>query len=130
MLGCIIDCQFLRFVIVGLVSNSILFIAYLFLTKCGVDSKIAMTALYVIGVFQSFILNKKWTFSHGGKNMSGFVAYICLYAIGYLLNLWALFLLVDKLNFQHQWVQGLITVLLAGFFFLAQKFIVFKSDNQ
>lgn len=56
ILGCIIDCRFLRFVIVGLVSNGILFIAYLFLTKCRVDSEIAMTALYVVGVFKKFYI--------------------------------------------------------------------------
>ena len=126
----ILDYQVLRFGIVGLVSNGILFVAYLALTEFGVGSNTAMTALYATGVLQGFIFNKKWTFSHDSQTLKTFTAYVFLYAIGYLINLVILFLLVEKLGFRHQWVQGGAILLLAGFFFLAQNFFIFKTDNH
>lgn len=125
----ILDYRVLRFAIVGLISNGILFLAYLVLTECGMGSKIAMTVLYVTGVLQGFVFNKKWTFSHDGQVLKTFTAYVFLYAIGYLTNLLIFFVLVDELGFQHQWVQGGVTLFLAGFFFLVQRFFIFKTAN-
>ena len=45
-----------RFVIVGLVSNIVLYLIYLLITTLGVSYKIAMTMLYVIGTLQTFVV--------------------------------------------------------------------------
>ena len=61
-----IHSQFFRYAIVGLISNVILYLAYLLLTGLGLGHKTAMTLLYAVGILQSFLLNRQWTLGlHG-----------------------------------------------------------------
>ena len=117
--------QMFRFAVVGLVSNLVLYLVYLALTEWGVGPKTAMTGLYVLGVLQTFVFNKRWTFRHRGHVTPAFVRYVIAYAIGYVLNLAVLWLLVDHLGLAHQWVQGGMILTLALGFFLAQKYWIF-----
>ena len=119
--------QFFRFALVGLGSNLLLYLAYLGATGLGMGPKTAMSILYVTGVCLTFIFNRNWTFGHGGHLPTAFAAYIGLYGFGYLINLLALYLLVDRLSYDHRWVQGTMILVLAVFFFLAQKFLVFRK---
>lgn len=125
-----ITAQFTRYAIVGLASNFILYILYLALTELGMGYKSAMTLLYVVGVAQTFIFNKKWSFRHGGNVAGAFTRYTSVYAAGYALNLFALWLFVDRMVFPHQIVQGIMIVTLAVFLFLAQKYWVFAPGMR
>lgn len=118
--------QFLRYGIVGLVSNAIGFILYILLTTVGIRPKLAMSLLYIVGTLQTFLFNKKWTFSYNGKLRSTFGRYFSIYAAGYLINLSVLILFVDRLGYQHQWVQGIMILVLAVFLFVMQKLWVFR----
>jgi len=129
-MGTTISVQFTRYAIVGLVSNFVLYMLYLTLTALGMGHKSAMTLLYVVGVAQTFIFNKKWSFRHGGNAAGAFTRYATAYAAGYVLNLFALWLFVDRMGFPHQIVQGIMIVTLAVFLFLAQKFWVFATVNR
>lgn len=121
--------QMVRFGIVGLVSNAVLYLAYLALTALGMGPKLAMTLLYAVGVAQTFLFNKRWSFRHGGAYGPAFVRYCIAYAVGYAINLGALALLVDAMGYPHQAVQGVLILLLAAFFFLLQKFWIFPADD-
>lgn len=57
--------QFIRYATVGLVSNAVGFMLYLAFTAACMEHKMAMTLLYGIGVAQTFIFNKRWSFRHG-----------------------------------------------------------------
>jgi len=123
----IIGKQFLRYAVVGLASNLLLFLAYLLITQRGVGHKTTMTLLYAGGVSLTFVFNKNWTFSHQGHVTKTFIAYVLIYAMGYIFNLIALYLLVDKFEYRHQWVQGFMIVILAVLLFMLQKFFVFRK---
>lgn len=123
----VIQIQLFRFALVGLSSNLVLYLAYLSVTSLGMGHKTAMSILYVTGVCLTFVFNRNWTFGHGGHLPRAFAAYIGLYAFGYLINFLALYLLVDRLGYDHRWVQGTMILTLAVFFFLAQKFLVFRK---
>lgn len=125
-----ITAQFTRYAIVGLASNLVLYMLYLALTALGMGYKSAMTLLYVVGVAQTFIFNKKWSFRHGGNAAGAFTRYATAYAAGYALNLFALWLFVDRMGVPHQIVQGIMIVTLAVFLFLAQKYWVFTPDMR
>ena len=118
--------QFIRYALVGLVSNALLYAAYLVLTRLGTEPKLAMTLLYVAGVAQTFVFNKRWSFRHGGLHGPAFVRYCAAYALGYVVNFLALLLLVDHLAWPHQLVQGVMIFLLALMLFALQKFWVFR----
>lgn len=122
--------EFLRFAIVGVFSNIVLYLAYLWLTTLGMGHKSAMSLLYALGVAQTFLFNKRWTFRHDAATHTALLRYIMLYAFGYLFNLLMLMLLVDRTGFPHQWVQGGMILLLAVVLFCGQKYWVFHTPKN
>ena len=119
--------QFFRYAVVGLISNLALYLAYLLLTELGMGHKTAMSLLYATGTSLTFLFNRNWTFGHDGHLTKAFAGYATIYAMGYLFNLVALYLLVDRLGFNHQWVQGCLIILVAVLLFTLQKYVVFKK---
>ena len=119
--------QFARFALVGIVSNAALFLLYLVVTQLGLGHKLAATLAYVLGVLQTFVFNRSWSFKHGGAAGPAFSRYMAAYGLGYVINMAALLLLVDQAGFQHQWVQGIMIIMLAVLLFLLQKLWVFRG---
>lgn len=118
--------QSLRFVIVGLASNLVLYLLYLALTAFWLGPKTAMTLLYLIGTLQTFIFNKRWTFSHHGAVSSSILRYFIAYGTCYFLNLALLYIFVDRIGWPHAIVQGITILMMAVLLFLAQKYWVFR----
>jgi putative flippase GtrA len=123
--------QFIRYATVGLLSNAIGYILYLTLTAGGrMDPKTAMTLLYVVGVVQTFLFNKRWSFRHGGMHGPAFVRYCISYGLGYVINLLVLLVAVDHFHYPHEIVQGIMVLSLAVMLFLLQKFWVFRPQHH
>jgi putative flippase GtrA len=118
--------EFVRYVLVGIISNVLLYGAYIALTFAGTEPKLAMTILYAAGVAQTFAFNRRWSFRHGGSSRPALARYCAAYALGYAINYLALAHLVDRLGYAHQLVQGVMVVLLALGLFALQKFWVFR----
>ena len=121
--------QFIRYVIVGLASNAVMYIAYIVLTLVGMGPKLAMSLLYGIGVLQTFVFNKNWSFRFEGAATPALVRYATVYAVGYVIQFLALMLLVDQIGLPHQWVMGALILFIALLLFLAQKFWVFRQAS-
>jgi len=119
--------QFAKFAVVGLLSNGILYLAYLLLTYLGVGPKAAVSILFAVGVTQTFLVNRGWTFRYAGNPKRAYIRYWAAYGIGYILNIAMLDILVDVMGYPHRVVQGLLVLLIAGFLFLLQKFWVFTD---
>jgi len=126
MASALLQGQLVRYVIVGLASNLVCYLAYLGLSALGMDPKLAMTILYAVGVLQTFFFNKKWTFKQDGAMSTAFYRYCIAYGAGYLLNLLVLYVLVDLQGYPHQLVQATMIIVLAMMLFLSQKFWVFR----
>lgn len=124
-----ITTQAFRYVVVGLVSNGMLYLGYLGLTWAGMGHKLAMSLLYAVGVLQTFVFNKRWSFEHDGATHTALARYVTAYACGYLLNLVVLMTLVDDLGLPHQWVQGAMICFLAVMLFLLQRYWIFRSPD-
>jgi putative flippase GtrA len=120
--------QTLRFIVVGVLSNTILYLAYLLVTWLGLDPKIAMTLVYVAAIVGTFVINRRWTFGAHSISVKGFLKYLVVYAFGYLVNLAILFVAVDNLGAPHQWVQLFAIGVVAVVSFLGQKFWVFRPE--
>jgi len=122
--------QFVRFATVGVVSNALLYAAYLLLTMfLGLEHKLAMTLVYVTGVIVSFVINRSWSFGHVGMAHKAFLRYVMANVIGYLLNLALLVVAVDRLNLPHEGVQAVAIVLVAVCTFLLYRYWVFEADR-
>ena len=121
--------QLVRYGIVGLTSNGILYLFYLLLTSFGVGHKLAATLGYALGVAQTYFFNKSWSFGHTGESRAAFIRYVLAYLSGYVLNLAVLAIFVDVLGYPHQLIQGLMILLLAGYLFVLQKYWVFPEGR-
>ena len=122
--------QFSRYATIGVVSNALLYLAYLGLTGLGVGHKVSMTLVFVAGVVQTYFLNRDWSFSYKSKERSTFFKYCTVYIGAYLLSLFLMWLLVDYFGFLHQLVQIFLIILCAIVIFLSLKFWVFKSPAR
>lgn len=118
-----------RFGIVGLASNVVLYLLYLLFTSVGCGHKTAMTILFVMGIVQTFIVNKRWTFNYQGFEKSIFAKYVMIYVGAYLTNFFGLMLFVDYLSFPHMIVQGIIVLTGAVLLFMLQRYWVFRKLN-
>ncbi len=116
-----------RYGIVGLASNVVLYLGYLFFTGVGLGHKTAMSLLFVIGTIQTFVFNRRWTFQYQVVERSIFVKYLTTYGVAYLINLVALMLFVDYLSFSHEIVQGVMILLLPVPLFVLQRYWVFRE---
>jgi putative flippase GtrA len=121
--------QLARYAVVGLASNGFGYFLYLLLTQLGLGPKTAMSLLYIVGVVQTFIFNKRWTFKNKNADHSIFLRYCMSYGLGYIINLIVLFILVDRQGYPHQIIQGAMILMLAIMLFLLQKFWVFRSKD-
>jgi putative flippase GtrA len=122
--------QFIRYVVVGLASNTVIFFAYLLLTQLGMGPKLAMSLLYGVGVLQTFFFNRKWSFRFEGDARPALVRYLVVYAAGYAVNLLALTQLVDQAQLPHQLVQGAMIFIVATMLFIAQRYWVFRRPKE
>ena len=123
MVGNIVK-ELLRFAVVGLLSNGLLYVAYLALTSFGMGHKTSMTITFVAGVLQTFVANRSFTF-RAKKEGGTPVRYFATYGLAYILNLLILMIFVDKLGFPHDVTQGLAILVLAMVSFVLQKRWVF-----
>ena len=92
--------------------------------------KVAMSICFALGVVQTFFFNKNWSFSYRANGIGTFLRYVAAYGSAYMINLVALIVLVDTLNFPHRLVQGLTILLLAGYLFLLQRMWVFSDKGR
>lgn len=122
--------QFFRYAIVGLASNLVGYLLYIVLTGVGIGPKLAMSVLYAVGVLQTFVFNKNWSFGFNGAATPALVRYATIYALGYVINFVILLLLVDQSGLPHQWVMAGLVVFMAVFFFAGQKFWVFRQPSN
>lgn len=117
--------QSIKFFIVGAVSNLILYLIYVALTKIGFDYKVAMTMLFALGAMNTFIFNRRWTFNFKGALAYSLLKYLIVYFFAYVVNLIFLIIFVDYFNYPHELIQGLMITILAMVLFLVQRYWVF-----
>ena len=119
--------QLIRYGLIGIASNLSGYLVYLLLTYWGLGPKRTMTLLYLLGATIGFFGNRQWAFGHKGTLLKSGVRYCSAHFFGYLINLFILLILVDRVGFPHQWVQAIAIFIVAGFLFFMFKFFVFSD---
>lgn len=117
--------QLIRYGLVGVVSNVSIYIVYLLMTYLGVEPKIAMTFVFIIGASIGFAGNKKWTFAYQDNSSKTALRFLVAYAIAYILNLFCMWVAVDRMGIPHYLVQAVNIVVIAVLLFIAQKYWIF-----
>ena len=80
--------KFIRFIIVG-ISNTIITLSVIFILSnlFKIDYRISNIIGYFIGLINSFIWNKKWTFKTNNKFRKEIVPFFTMFLISYSINL-------------------------------------------
>jgi putative flippase GtrA len=122
--------QLFSYVLIGVLTNTLGYAIYLFLTHLWGAPKLTMTALYVVGALVGFFANRRYTFRHVGSIDVTGVRYILLQSAGYLLNLALLLVFVDWLGMAHQIIQALAIIVVAIFLFVMSRIYVFSQSSK
>ncbi|WP_436257254.1 GtrA family protein [Neorhizobium sp. LjRoot104] len=121
---------FIRYVLVGILMNSLGYFLYFSATQLTIEPKAAMTLIYVVGVGLNFILSRKWVFGHKGNGGATFGGYMLVYLSGYIMNYSILWFFVDRVGWNHLFVQAISIVVVALFLFASLRFFVFHHRND
>jgi len=119
--------QSYRFVVVGGVSNAVLYLCYLLVTWLGLAPPVAVSVMFILGALQTFLINKSWTFSIQGQNRAYLIRYISLYGVAYLFNLLILHVFVGWMALNHRFVQAVAIIVIGTLLFFIQRNWVFSS---
>jgi len=117
--------QLSSYALIGVLTNTIGYVLYLFLTYFWDSPKMTMTILYSIGALAGFIANRRLTFGHDGHIGATGFRYLLVQFFGYLLNLCLLLLFADWLGFSHRLVQAISIFIVAIFLFILLRTFVF-----
>ena len=122
--------QLIRYAIVGIASNLVGYCIYLLLSAFVFPPKVTMTLLYFVGTVFGFIGNRRFTFNHQGKLSRAAGLYSLVHLLGWMMNFALLYILSDLLGYPHQIVQAVAIILVAGYLFIALRFVVFPTQIQ
>ncbi|WP_434715345.1 GtrA family protein [Paraburkholderia sp. A3RO-2L] len=121
--------QLLHYGLVGAAVNLGGYLLFLLITWLGMETKAAMTVLYVAGASAGFWGNRNWTFGHRGSIVGPAIKYFGAHACGYLVDYAMLAVFVDHLHFPYRVVQAVAMVVVAAFLFVTFKFLVFARSE-
>jgi putative flippase GtrA len=115
-----------RFILVGVISNGVAFVAYLLLALV-IQPVVAMTFLYGVGFIVSFIGNRSFTFNHKSALVPTVLRFTLMHLVLYTLRYSMFDYFVAYLCLPHQLVQAALTVILAILSYTASKRFVFQT---
>lgn len=123
--------RIVRFGLVGLVNTGIgLGTIYLLQIGFGVDYRLANTAGYALGIVNSFVLNRVWTFkSRDARVARQGTLFLLVAGACWALQLGAVILLVETLTVDPDAAQPLGMVVYTGLNYLGNRFFVFKASS-
>jgi putative flippase GtrA len=119
--------QFIRYILVGLGLTAAGYAMYLLLTWRIMGSEAAMTITFSVGTLLSFLANRGFTFRHRGYQLPALRRFLACYAILYLIDFIALWVVAGQMGVPHQIVQGCVILVLPLPAFLMQKYWVFPA---
>ena len=117
--------QLFRYGMVGASINFLLYVGYLMAVKSGLEPKISMSILYLVGVGIGFYSHQQWTYRYDGADKWTLFRFLTSHLIGYLVNFAMLAFLVENLGWPHQWIQAFAIIVVAVILFILFKFWVF-----
>ena len=123
--------QFVKFSIVGVLNTSIHYCSfYLLFHYLGVYYLLASAIGYTLGLINSFLLNKSWTFRVKQiQNSTAFMKFLAVNMVAFLTNLIALSLLTESYSIYPELAQVWAIALSLFVNFLGNKFWVFSEGK-
>jgi len=124
--------QFVKFGLVGVLNTIVHYLVFLLLFRIVGVAMIAASALgYMVGVANSFMLNRRWTFEVSGPSAgTEFVKFTVVNLVSLGMNLLALQLLVSLAGIMPEIAQvmAILCTLVVNFF--GNKWWTFKKGHR
>lgn len=120
----------IRFAIVGAL-NTLLTLAVIFGLKLCFDADDALANLlgYLLGLVNSYSLNRRWTFGHSGSIALSLPAFLLVQAVAYVVNLAVVLTVIAAgLNAYAAHVAGM--PLYMSISYLGSRYFVFPSGRS
>ena len=121
--------EFLRFLIVGVISNLINFLIYGFLYFIGINLFFASFVGYSVGILISYTFGRLWVFGEKIPSTKKlFISFFIVYIIGGIAMSSIIVVSTNIINIDYRisWVMGAIYAVFNNF--VGQKLIVFKKE--
>lgn len=125
--------SFIRFSIVGVINTLVDFSVFaMFHSLFGVDKLICQVAGYSMGVVNSFILNKFWTFENSNSKfntINQMVRFIGINLVSLAISLLGLKLISDWYGLGTYVSKVIVTIMAQAVNYFGYKLLVFKSKT-
>lgn len=120
--------QFVKFAIIG-ISNTLLtaITIWVALKVFGFSDYFSNIIGYIVGLINSFIWNRKWTFKSSSKVRDTLFKFIVTFAVSYLFQLGNLYLLLNFTYIDPFLCQLLSIGVYTCFNFVLNKYYTFKN---
>lgn len=123
--------QAFKFGIVGVLNTLISLGVYsLFVYVFNVNYLISNIISYVVGVVNSFLWNKIWTFKSKEKGYMELVWFVVIFLVSFGIQNASLILFREALGFSKFWAYILAIPVYTAANFLGNKFITFGKKNK
>lgn len=94
------------------------------LLRIGLDYRIAVTVIYVLGMIWGYAQNRLWSWESSAPVFKSFTRYIVVYAVIYVMHMGFVMLLVDWLSLRPLLAAVMSAVMLIlPVFFLLDRFV-------
>lgn len=119
-----------RYLVVGTLTNGFWYCVYLGGSWVGIEPLVMATIAYIAGVATSYAFNRGWSFRSTRIHREAIPFYGAAYVIGYLTNMFILFILYKQLGMRHELAQLISAAIVAAQLFLLLRFWVFPAIRR
>lgn len=116
-----------RYALTGLMVNVSLFFVLKLLLVLGIDYRVSVTIIYILGVLWGYAQNRLWSWRSDAPVIRSVSAYILTCFAIYLIHLGIVTLLVGQFSVQALYAAVLSAVLLIGPNFILLDRFVFRT---
>lgn len=124
----------IKFGIVGCINTGVDFITFtLLLSMFGIDKLACQVGGYSMGIINSFVLNKLWTFNDKKEKTNTaaqFVKFVVTNIISLVISLIGLNILSNKLYINVYVSKVIVTLFLQVFNYVVYKVFIFKGKDS
>ena len=120
-----------KYALVGMGNTLLTFVVYVFLTEIfAMSPSLANPVGYAVGIVNSFVWNRRWTFGHSGAWIMSAVRFLAVFAVCYAIQYALCKYLNAHLPIKHYYNFIIAMIVYNILFFLANKYIIFKTRNE
>jgi putative flippase GtrA len=121
--------QALKFLLVGCLTTAVTFFSFLALYRLlGVNEYAANLVSYILGLINSYLCNKVWTFQSRGFKTAEIAVFLAVFGLSYLVQLGAFALLI-RMEVDAALAQILAMAPYTLVNFLGNRWITFRADS-